>query len=113
MTGNPIHEVLSAYAAQIRASDVCRRLDVEPRRVFLVTLHRAENVDDPARLAQLSEALSLVAEYLRHADGGQPAPAHADQTGPFGLGARTAQVRFLDPWGSSISSRWSGRPSAC
>jgi UDP-N-acetylglucosamine 2-epimerase (non-hydrolysing) len=60
--GNPIGEVLTAYAERIAASDALDRFGVEPRAYFLATLHRAENVDDPHRLAMLLESLSEVAE---------------------------------------------------
>jgi len=60
--GNPINEVLTTYRKQIEASDVLSRLDLHPRAFFLVTLHRAENVDSPARLEKILHGLSLVAE---------------------------------------------------
>jgi len=47
--GNPIYEVLNTYAAQIDASDVLTQLGVFEGAYFLVTLHRAENVDIPVR----------------------------------------------------------------
>jgi UDP-N-acetylglucosamine 2-epimerase (non-hydrolysing) len=63
--GNPICEVLESYAAQIEASNVLERFGVTPGDYFLVTLHRAENVDDPERLARLLQGLDLVAETYR------------------------------------------------
>ena len=62
VVGNPIYEVLSFYSPQIEASDVLHRFDLEAGEYFLVTLHRAENVDDPERLARLLQGLELVAE---------------------------------------------------
>jgi UDP-N-acetylglucosamine 2-epimerase (non-hydrolysing) len=58
VTGNPIFEVLSRYEREIDASDVLERLRVSDRGYLLVTLHRAENVDDPTRLARLCESLA-------------------------------------------------------
>jgi len=43
--GNPIYEVLNCYAPQIEASNALERFSVVPGGYFLVTLHRAENVD--------------------------------------------------------------------
>jgi len=37
-----------------------RTLNLEPKRYFLVTLHRQENVDDPARFASILEGLDKV-----------------------------------------------------
>jgi len=58
--GNPIYEVLNTYANQIAASDVLARLGVERGKYFLVTMHRAENVDDAGRLRNLLEGLHQV-----------------------------------------------------
>lgn len=60
--GNPIYEVLATYREQIEASDILDRLGLCPKTFFLVTLHRAENVDSPARLEKILHGLSLVAE---------------------------------------------------
>lgn len=57
VTGNPIFEVLTHYAAQIAASDILARLGLAAGAYFLVTLHRAENVDEPVRFSRLLAAL--------------------------------------------------------
>lgn len=64
VTGNPIKEVLDFYAPQIRSSEVLDRLGLERDGFFLVTMHRAENVDDPHRLAGLMEALEQLIDRL-------------------------------------------------
>jgi UDP-N-acetylglucosamine 2-epimerase (non-hydrolysing) len=64
VTGNPILEVIEHYAGHIANSGVHARLGLEPQKYFLVTTHRAENVDDDARLRSLVEALrQLRSEY--------------------------------------------------
>ncbi|EFL50813.1 UDP-N-acetylglucosamine 2-epimerase [Solidesulfovibrio fructosivorans JJ]] len=60
VTGNPIHEVLTHYAPQIESSDVLTRLGATPGGYFLVTLHRAENVDLPDRLDSFLEGLIAI-----------------------------------------------------
>lgn len=62
MTGSPMREVLDFYRAKIDASDVLDRLELEPQCFFLVSAHRQENVDSPARLADLLETLTAVHE---------------------------------------------------
>lgn len=62
VTGNPIKEVLDHYAPQIAASQALDKLGLEAGRYFLVTLHRAENVDQSARLAQFIAALGRLHE---------------------------------------------------
>jgi UDP-N-acetylglucosamine 2-epimerase (non-hydrolysing) len=62
--GNPILEVIERHDASIRRSDALARLNLEAGRYFLVTMHRAENVDVEERLRALLRALELlVREY--------------------------------------------------
>ena len=61
VTGNPIKEVLDTFADKIEASSIMKTLDVRPFEYFLVTLHRAENVDLPGRLSQIFDGLERVA----------------------------------------------------
>lgn len=58
VTGNPILEVMEHYAAQIAASDILERLGLKDGAYFLVTLHRAENVDVPVRLDSFMKAFA-------------------------------------------------------
>jgi len=62
VTGNPIHEVMQAYANEIDGADALERLELEARGFFLATLHRQENVDAPERLAQFMTALGRLGE---------------------------------------------------
>lgn len=63
-TGSPMREVLDAYLPQIKASDAVPRLGLETGKYFLVSAHREENVDNPARLRALINCLeSVAAQY--------------------------------------------------
>ena len=62
VTGNPIYECLEGFAPGIAASAVLDDLGLSPQGYFLATLHRAENVDRPARLASLVEGLRRLAK---------------------------------------------------
>jgi len=62
VTGSPMREVLDTYRDQIEASDALGELGVEAGEYFLVSAHREENVDHPARLAQLVASLNAVAQ---------------------------------------------------
>jgi len=61
-TGSPLFEVLNHYRSWIDRSDVLRRLELERGRYFLVSSHRAENVDEDHRIKLLVETLDAVAE---------------------------------------------------
>jgi UDP-N-acetylglucosamine 2-epimerase (non-hydrolysing) len=56
--GNIMIDALLATLPRARALAIPSRLGVEPGRYVLVTLHRPSNVDDPARLSVLIEALA-------------------------------------------------------
>ncbi len=60
LTGSPMLEVLTHYQMKIRASEVLTRLGLTERGYFLVSAHREENVDSPARLTQLLDCLLAV-----------------------------------------------------
>jgi UDP-N-acetylglucosamine 2-epimerase (non-hydrolysing) len=62
VTGNPIKEVIDYYAPRIDASDILTRLNLSARSYFLVTLHRAENVDLPERLQNFMEGFTAIHE---------------------------------------------------
>ncbi len=62
VVGNPIFEVLTAFADSIEASKVLTRFKVTTGTYFAVTLHRTENVDRPERLRALLDGLQTVRE---------------------------------------------------
>jgi UDP-N-acetylglucosamine 2-epimerase len=65
-TGSPMKEVLDFHRTSIDASNVHQRLGLQPGRYFTLSLHREENVDDPAHLASLVKALSALARRYRY-----------------------------------------------
>lgn len=99
VVGNPILEVIEHFAPQIGASQALSRLGLSPRGYFLVTLHRAENVDDPARLAELLAGLDRIAREF-----GMPCvvsvhPRTADRIRRAGLSVDPSRIRLQDPFG--------------
>ena len=99
VTGNPIFEVLQHYAAEIDASNILSAMGVSEQQFMLVTLHRAENVDDPERLRRFVGALARVAD--RHA---MPVivsvhPRTADKLTRYGVEAESDRIRLSQPLG--------------
>ena len=62
LTGSPMKEVLDFAKPQIEKSDVLSRLELTPQGYFLVSLHRAENVDIPSHLTDLLDMLKRLTE---------------------------------------------------
>jgi UDP-N-acetylglucosamine 2-epimerase (non-hydrolysing) len=99
VTGNPIYEVIQHFADRIAASTVLSDLEVEERKFFLVTAHRAENVDVEHRLRNLVHALvSLHDQY------GFPVlcslhPRTRSRMREFGINLDDTCVQFVEPFG--------------
>lgn len=62
VSGNPIYEVLEHYKDKITKSNILSDLNLRKGNYFLVTAHRAENVDDPKQLLEIFNGLNLVAK---------------------------------------------------
>lgn len=99
VTGNPIAEVLAHYAPQVERSTILETLGLETQRYFLVTMHRAENVDIGARLGalvagfdQLQRRYGLPVIISTH-------PRTRAALDRFGIAVENEQLRFLEPFG--------------
>jgi UDP-N-acetylglucosamine 2-epimerase (non-hydrolysing) len=98
VTGNPIYEVIEYYKAKIDRAPVLDQLNLKPAGYFLVTLHRAENVDVEARLRSLTTALDRIQKEY-----GMPVivsthPHTKASMQSFGVAVENEQVRFLPPF---------------
>jgi UDP-N-acetylglucosamine 2-epimerase (non-hydrolysing) len=65
ISGNPIYEVLEHYEDKIARSTILTKLSLEKQNYFLVTVHRAENVDYPEHLQGIFKGLILVAKTFQ------------------------------------------------
>jgi len=97
VTGNPIHEVLQRNEGRIARSDVLSRLKLSPKRYVAVTMHRAENVDEEARLTALVRGLELVAWKLAEPVVVSVHPRTRERIRSFGL--RAERLVLVDPLG--------------
>jgi UDP-N-acetylglucosamine 2-epimerase (non-hydrolysing) len=61
--GNPIFEILNHFSDPIIKSDIHHRLNILPHQYFLVTMHRAENVDIEHRLKNIVYALENIHKH--------------------------------------------------
>lgn len=62
VTGSPMYEVLDAHRSDIEKSDVLGRLSLEPRKYFLLSAHREENIDNEKNFISLMNAVNAIAE---------------------------------------------------
>lgn len=99
VTGNPIKEVIDSFEDRIAESRVLEALAVQPKSYFLVTMHRAENVDLEPRLRGLVAALERL-----HATYARPVicsfhPRTRARVEAFGVDVSRAGLRFVKPFG--------------
>jgi len=112
VVGNPICEVLEAFEPKIKRSRVLGRLRLRAREYFVATMHRAENVDDPARLRRHCDGLmALAAEFRRPVVlSVHPRTAERFATRPSNL--TRSGCGWRRRLGCSTSFTWNGMPSA-
>lgn len=99
VVGNPILEVLNHFDHRILQSSVLARLGLSVRGYFIATMHRAENVDLPERLAALTAGLSNLARIQ-----GMPVvlsvhPRTADRIRRAALTVDPELIRMEPPFG--------------
>ena len=92
-------EVLHANLAKIEASDVLKRLGLEPHQYMLLSAHREENIDTEKNFLDLFTSINHLAESLRHAHfvflpSAQPQAAGGDEL-PAGPPRQTARAAGL------------------
>ncbi|MBP3716850.1 MAG: UDP-N-acetylglucosamine 2-epimerase (non-hydrolyzing) [Paludibacteraceae bacterium] len=62
VVGSPMAEVLNGCIEQINASDVLKRLDLQPNNYILLSAHREENIDIEQNFFSLMNAVNAMAE---------------------------------------------------
>jgi UDP-N-acetylglucosamine 2-epimerase (non-hydrolysing) len=97
--GNPIYEVIRHYARKINASPALKKLPVTRGQYFLVTMHRAENVDQKDRLKSLLRALGEINYTYRLPVIVSLHPRVRNRMEKFSLKAAGADIRLLEPFG--------------
>jgi UDP-N-acetylglucosamine 2-epimerase (non-hydrolysing) len=74
-------------------------LDLQPQRYFLVTAHRAENVDDKERLNNLLRALDTINKKYHLPVICSLHPRTKSKMKQFGLKVSNKAIRLLEPFG--------------
>jgi UDP-N-acetylglucosamine 2-epimerase (non-hydrolysing) len=99
VTGNPILEVLTRHEDGIQASTILEQLKLEPKEYFLVTMHRAENVDIPGRLKNLLQAFDQVYRVYNYPVIVSTHPHTRERMKSFEEARDNTNIRFLPPFG--------------
>src|SRR5688572_29594277 len=99
VTGNPINEVLENFSEQIAKSEISKTLHATPSDYFLVTLHRAENVDGRERLTRIFKAFGQIAEKFEKRILISVHPRTREKLDGFGIVPDARRIQLLEPLG--------------
>jgi len=99
VTGNPILEVINHYEPEIAKSQIIKKLGLKKKKYFLVTLHRAENVDLKPRITNLLEALDRVQKEYKLPLILSLHPHTRQKIAQFVIKLSNPDIRFIDPPG--------------
>jgi UDP-N-acetylglucosamine 2-epimerase (non-hydrolysing) len=99
VTGNPIKEVLDVFEPKIESSDSLEKFQVLPFEYFLVTLHRAENVDLPERLNGIFQGFAQIVEKFDKKMLVSVHPRTAEKLKKFNIKVDTDKIKLLEPLG--------------
>lgn len=97
--GNPIFEVIQYFKSRIYQSPVLGALDIEAGKYFLVTMHRAENVDVQERLKGIIESLEALAKRYQLPIVCSLHPRTKSKMEQFGFALSYPMIKWLTPPG--------------
>lgn len=98
-SGNPIYEVLMNYMENIEKSKILSDLKLISKEYFLVTTHRAENVDNKERLKEIFASLELIAENYNSPVICSIHPRTKEKLSTFNIKIQNSSVKLLEPFG--------------
>jgi len=98
VSGNPIYEVLMAYMDKIEESNILSELNVKEKEYFLVTAHRAENVDVKERLEMIINGLELIAKEYNLPIICSVHPRTKAKLEKFNIQIQNENIKLLEPF---------------
>jgi len=98
-SGNPINEVLIKNKTAIDKSNILNKLKLSKNKYFIVTAHRAENVDNKARLANIFAGLDLVAKKYKMPIVCSIHPRTKEKIAKFKIIPQSNLIKLSEPFG--------------
>jgi len=99
LTGSPMREVLDTHKASIDASKILKELKLVPKKYFIVSVHREENVDSLENLKRVVACLSALYSEYKIPVIVSTHPRTRARLEQAGLGENIGDIRFLKPFG--------------
>lgn len=97
--GNPIFEVINYCQHEIESGNILANLDLKEKKYFLVTMHRAENVDIEERLLNLIKSLELIYQKYQLSIICSLHPRTKSKMEKFNISSKIKGIQFLTPLG--------------
>jgi len=95
LTGDTMYDVFLKFKDKADRSDILERLELSNKEYGLLTLHRAENVDDPTRLKSILEGVgkaNMEIIFPIH-------PRTANRLKEYNISLEHNKIRIIDPLG--------------
>jgi len=95
LTGDTMYDVYLKFKDKANKSDILDRLDLAEKEYALLTLHRAENVDDPTKLRGILKGIretKINVIFPIH-------PRTRNRLKEHGISPRDSNIRIIDPVG--------------
>ena len=99
LTGSPMPEVLNSQKARIEASNILKNQALEPKKYFIVSVHREENVDNPESLKKVLNCLNELYDKYKYPIIVSTHPRTKNRLEKLDLSAGSRDIRFLKPFG--------------
>jgi UDP-N-acetylglucosamine 2-epimerase (non-hydrolysing) len=98
-TGSHMDEVLDYYSNKYMSSNIVEKLNLEPRKYFIVSAHREENVDSDENLRDLMSTLESIADKYNFPVIVSLHPRTAKRIDQLSLQSSNELVQFMKPFG--------------
>lgn len=98
VSGNPIYEVLMKYESKIESSKIHESLNLKKKNYFLVTFHRAENVDIKERLSEIIKGLNLIGKKYKMPIICSVHPRTREKLKKFNISIENENIKLCEPF---------------
>jgi len=98
-TGSPMKEVLIANMKKIKSSNILEKEGLSPKKYFVMSIHREENVDSPKNFNDLLESIDELTKEYKMPVIISTHPRTRKKLEEIGYDNRNPLVRFSKPYG--------------
>jgi UDP-N-acetylglucosamine 2-epimerase (non-hydrolysing) len=98
-TGSPMKEVLNANMMKIESSNILEKEKLLPKKYFIMSIHREENVDSPKNFIDLLDSIDELTEYYKMPVIISTHPRTRKKLKEIGYENKNPLIRFSKPYG--------------